>query len=97
MIHSALQPTSPTPDTDHMRNRIASGLDRFDRAGGKLVSRLLGFLVLVAVIGVGVPLLVGALRSRDWVAALIVLVAVAGGLALIRYLFSNDRRLSDME
>lgn len=80
-----------------MKDRLARGIDKVDRVGGKLFSRALGSLVLIAVVAVGLPLLFGAVRSRDWVATLVVGTAVVVGAIGVRYLFSKDRRLSELE
>lgn len=80
-----------------MRNRFSERVARIDEVGGRLYARALGILVLLAVVAIGVPMLIGSLRQRAWGGAAVVAIAVAGGLALVRYLFSKKRRLSELE
>lgn len=80
-----------------MRDRLARGIDTVDAVGGRLFGRALGTLVLIALVAIGVPLLLGALRSRDWIATGVVGTAIVGGGLAVRYLFSRNRRLSELE
>lgn len=83
--------------TDIMSDRHRGRLERIDRAGGKLVSRLFGTILLLAVLAIGVPMLIGSLRQGEWTGAAVVGAASIAALALVRYLFSPERRLSDIE
>lgn len=72
-------------------------IDRLDRIGGKIVGRLWGIVMLIAIGLVAVPIAVGSARDGDWLGTGIALGAAALGALFVRYLFSRHRRLSDYE
>lgn len=80
-----------------MKERIATGLDRIDSFGGRLVARFWGTVLLVGILVGAIPLLYGSISTRSWSATAIVGVSAFAGLLFVRYLFSSKRRLSEME
>ncbi|NND03591.1 MAG: hypothetical protein HKN91_12470 [Acidimicrobiia bacterium] len=76
---------------------MARGLDRVDSVGGKLIARFWGTLLGIVAVLVLLPMLVSAVRNEAWITGGVVLLVTAAVAALIRYLFSRNRRLSDFE
>lgn len=72
-------------------------IERIDAAGGRLVFRFWGVVVVIGVAVVGVPVTVGAVAARAWAGAAVSLLFTSLGLWFARYLFSRRRRLSHIE
>ncbi len=80
-----------------MKDALRRRIEDVDRIGGRIYSRFWGTVFLVGVLVVAVPVMIGTLRDRHWIGfALSAGVAVAG-LLFVRYLFSRNRRLSELE
>ncbi|MBT8200594.1 MAG: hypothetical protein KJO36_08760 [Acidimicrobiia bacterium] len=71
--------------------------DRIDRLGGRLVARFWGTLLLLGVLGIGMPMLIGSIVSGAWAGAVFTGIVSAVGLAIVGFLFSSRRRLSDLD
>lgn len=80
-----------------MRDSIRRRIEQADAVGGRLVSRLWGSLLLVALVVVGIPMTIATLWQGHWIGATVSGVVTIGGLLFVRYLFDRNRRLSDME
>ncbi len=71
--------------------------DRIDQLGGRLVGRFWGTLLLLGVLGIGMPMFIGSIVSGAWAGAVVTGVVSAVGLAMVGFLFSSRRRLSEFE
>lgn len=80
-----------------MRQRIATGMERIDTVGGKLVARFFGVILLAGIVAVVVPVMVSSFAAGSWWSAVMAAAFGVPGLLLVRYLFSPRRRLSDIE
>lgn len=92
-----LKAASARSDLPFMRERARRRMDRLDRAGGRIVARFWGTVLLAGAVVVAIPMLVGLVATGSWAGALVVTSLSIPPLALVRYLFSPSRRLSEIE
>lgn len=80
-----------------MSERYARTIDRIDQTGGRLVARFWGTLLLAGLVAALSSLLVFSIAAGSWTGVFVAIVVGVPGFALVRYLFSPDRRLSEIE
>lgn len=72
-------------------------VDRVDRIGGRVFFSLWGLLIIIGVVGIGIPIFVGSVIANNSAGIAIGGSTVVGGAWMGRYLLSSKRRLSEIE